>query len=210
MLSHRLNIIPACLFALQMLPAQAQQMDMDAMMRWSSASIVNYHVSGVYQGQPSIASDGSGRADVTDRVEIDLVWDISQSKLVGTPSFQNTKTVLNNPHDAEPSCLPPILKGEYEHYELLDVKDGLGGALELQVQTIYPVVEVAQFCTASHKSVPESRNMRPEEMVVLSPVMFAMPLPDSDDLRISQDKKSLIHKKAGWTWTFTPSIGSAK
>ena len=29
---------------------------------------------------------------------------------------------------------------------------------------------------------------------------------DSDALRVSRDKKSLIVKKAGWTWTFTPSI----
>jgi hypothetical protein len=35
--------------------------------------------------------------------------------------------------------------------------------------------------------------------------MFVMPLPDSDDLRISQDKKSLVHKKGGWTWTLTPT-----
>lgn len=48
----------------------------------------------------------------------------------------------------ELSCLPPVLKGEYEHYELMAIKEGLGGALELQVQTSYPVVEVAQFCTA--------------------------------------------------------------
>jgi hypothetical protein len=37
-----------------------------------------------------------------------------------------------------------------------------------------------------------------------------MPLPDSDDLRVSKDKKSLITKKDGWTWTFTPSIVPAK
>jgi hypothetical protein len=33
-----------------------------------------------------------------------------------------------------------------------------------------------------------------------------MPLPDSDDLRISKDKKSLIVKKDGWTWTYTPTM----
>ena len=42
--------------------------------------------------------------------------------------------------------------------------------------------------------------------MVVSPVSFGMPLPDSDDLRISTDKKSLIAKKDGWTWTYTPSI----
>jgi hypothetical protein len=87
---------------------------------------------------------------------------------------------------------------------------GLSGALELQVKTTYPVVEVAQSCTASLKAVAAKVNTRPEEFVVVSPVSFAMPLPDSDDLRISPDKKSLISKKKGWTWTYTPSIASGK
>jgi len=42
-------------------------------------------------------------------------------------------------------------------------------------------------------------------MVVPSPVMLGMALPDSDNLRISADRKSMIQKKAGWTWTFTPA-----
>jgi hypothetical protein len=54
---------------------------------------------------------------------------------VGTPRIQNSKSVVTNPHDSEPSCLPPVLKGEYEHYDLLGIKEGLGGALELEVQT---------------------------------------------------------------------------
>lgn len=210
MLSRRLMVASCFLFALPVIPAQAQQMDMAVMMRWASADVVRYHIVGEYQEQTYIASDGSGQADVTDRVMIDLTWKLSESKLVGTPIFQNTKSVVKNPRDREPSCLPPILKGEYEHYELLGIKEGLGGALELQVQTTYPEVDVAQSCTASRKSVPASSKTRPEELVVPSPVMFAMPLPDSDNLRVSPDKKSLIHKKAGWTWTFTPTAESGR
>jgi hypothetical protein len=183
----------------------------DASRQWTegNAGVVDYHIVGVYQGQPNITSEpgkGSGYADVTDRVVIDLKWKLSEAQLVGTPSIQNSKTVLTNPHYGERSCLPPILKGDYEHYELLAVKNGLGGALELQVQTTYPVVDVVQFCTGSRKSIPAGRKTRAEELVVPSPVMFGMTLPDSDDLRISPDKKSLVHKRAGWTWTFTPSV----
>ena len=82
----------------------------------------------------------------------------------------------------------------------------LGGALELQVTTTYPVVEVAQSCTASRKAVPAKVKTRPEEFAVVSPVSFGMPLPDSDDLRIPKDKKSLVTKKNGWTWTYTPTL----
>ncbi|MCX6554850.1 MAG: hypothetical protein NTZ12_07540 [Candidatus Aminicenantes bacterium] len=194
------------------IPAQDQQIDMEAMMRWSSADIVRYHIVGVYQAQTNVigGSNAIGYADVTDRVVIDLKWKLSESKLAGTPTFLNEKSAVKNLRDYEPKCRPPVLKGEYEHWELLGIKDGLGGALELQVQTTYPAAEVAQFCTGKNKSVPGSVKKQPEELVVPSPVMFGMPLPDSDNLRISKDKKSLIHKEGGWTWTFTPTPEPAK
>src|ERR1035437_9493652 len=47
---------------------------------------------------------------------IDLKWKLAESKLVGTPSFQNTKSEVKNLRNGEPSCLPPVLKGEYEHF----------------------------------------------------------------------------------------------
>lgn len=205
MLLRRLMIASSFLFTLQLTSAQAQETDTEAMMRWAGADVVRYHIVGAYQSQTYIAGDGSGLADVTDHVVIDLTWKLSESKLVGTPTFQNTKTTLTNLRDREPSCLAPVLKGEYEHYELLGVKDGQAGALELQVKTIYPLVEIAQSCTASRKPVPAKVDTRPEELVVPSPVMLGMPLSGSNDLSISGDKKSLVVKKAGWTWTFTPS-----
>jgi hypothetical protein len=206
MKSNRLKVVSFCAGSLWLPASHAQQMDMDAMMKWGAADLVRYHIVGVYQAPTSIASDRSGQADVADRVVIDLLWKLSESKMVGQPRFQNTKSTVTNPRDREPKCLPPVLKGEYEHYELISIKEGLGGSLELQVQTTFPVVEVAQFCTASRKAVPAKKETRPEDFTVISPVMFGMPLPDSDNLRISPDKKSLITKKAGWTWTFTPTV----
>jgi hypothetical protein len=102
-----------------------------------------------------------------------------------------------------------VLKGDYEHYELQGIKDGLGGALELEVLTIYPEVEIAQDCTASRRTVPASRKVRPEDFVLPSPVMMGMPLPDSDELRVSPDKTFMIRKSAGWTWTYTPTAETA-
>lgn len=94
----------------------------EASQHWggSKNSIVSYHIVGVFQGQTNVAGDSNwiAYADVTDRVVIDLKWKLSESKLEGMPSFQNTKSTVMNPHNPEPSCLPPLLKGEYEHYEL--------------------------------------------------------------------------------------------
>jgi hypothetical protein len=207
MSSVRLIFILCFLALLPLAPAPAQQMDMDAMMRWSSADVVRYHIVGVYQAQTGVVggSNWVGYGDVTDRVVIDLKWKLSESKLVGTPSILNEKSVVKNLRNPEPKCLPPILKGEYEHCELLGIKEGLGGALELQVRTSYPAAEVAQACTGSYKSVPASIKTETEDFVIPSPVIMAMPLSDSDDVRLSPDKKSMITKKDGWTWTFTPT-----
>lgn len=190
------------------MPAGAQKMDTDIMMRWASAKVIGYQIVGVYEGRVNVVGGSKwiGYADVTDRVEIDLAWDLARSKLVGTPTFRNTKSAVRNLRNYEPKCLPPVLKGEYEHYELQGIKESPDGNLEVQVLTVYPGAEVAQFCTGKREAVPASRDTRPEAFGVISPVAFGMPLTDSDDLRISPDKKSLVTKKAGWTWTFTPSI----
>jgi len=190
---------------LQASVAHAQQMDMDAMMKWGAAEVIRYHIVGVYKDQTHIASDGSGLADVTDRVTIDLNWKLSAAKLVGTPTIQNTKSVVANPRDREPACLPPVLKGDYEHYELLAIKEGLGGALELQVRTSFPEVAVAQSCTASRKLVSAKIEVRLEQLPLPSPMLLAMGA-SSSELSIAGDKKSLIYKKSGWTWIFTPSV----
>jgi hypothetical protein len=175
----------------------------------SKNGIVDYHIVGVYQGRVNVSGDSNwiAYADVTDGVTIDLKWKLDEATLSGTPTFQNTKSAVTNPRNPEPKCSPPIIKGEYEHFDLQGIRQGLGGALELQVKTAYPVVEVAQFCTGARKSIPASSKVHPEELVVPSPVMLGMSLPDSDNLRISADRKSLIQKKGGWTWTFTPTPG---
>lgn len=183
---------------------------MDASRKWTEAKggLIHYHIEGLFQGQVNIVGGSTwiGYADATDRVVIELDWKLGESKLEGAPLIQNFKSTTRNFRNPEPTCLPPIPHGDYEHFELLSVKNGLAGALELQVRTDYPMVDVAQMCTGSRVKVPASVKTRPEPFVVISPLLLDSKLPDSDNLRISKDRKSLIHKEAGWTWTFTPSV----
>lgn len=183
----------------------------DASRKWTDAKggIVHYRIEGAFQGQVNVVggSNWIGYADVTDRVVIELDWNLRESKLAGTPQIQNFKATARNFRNPEPKCLPPIPKGDYEHFELLGIKNGLGGALEFQTRTSYPLVEVAQMCTGARIKVPASVKTRPESFVVLSPLMLDNPGADSDKVRISKDRKSMNHKEAGWTWTFTPSVG---
>ena len=183
---------------------------LEASRQWTEAKggLIHYHIEGLFQGKVNIVggSNWIGYADATDRVVIELDWKLGESKLEGTPIIQNFKSTTRNFRNPEPKCLPPIPHGEYEHFELLGIKNGLAGALELQVRTDYPMVDVAQMCTGSRVKVPASSPARPEEMVVPSPMLLTVAVPDSDNLSISKDRKSLIHKMAGWTWTFTPSV----
>ncbi len=203
-MNSRRILIAMCLLGVS--AAHAQQMDMDAMMKWGAADLIRYHIVGVYQDASIVSGDGAAIADITDRVVFDFTWKLSEMKLVGKATFQNFKTTVTKPRDRDGKCAPPVLKGDFEHYDVLGIKDGLSGSLEIQVQTTYPVVDVPQMCTGKPKAVPAKNDVRLEQFVVVSPVSFAMPLPDSDDLRISTDKKSLIAKKDGWTWTYTPTI----
>lgn len=196
----------SALVGLLPLGAMAQQTDMDAMAKWGTADLVRYHIVGVHQGPYHVASDGSGQADIADRVVIDLTWKLSEAKMVGAATFQNFKSTVSKLRDREPSCLPPVLKGDFEYYELVAVADSLGGAIQLKARTTYPVAEVAQSCTACRKAVPAKVNDVTDDLAIPSPIMFGMPLPPSDDLAVSPDRKSFIVKKRGWTWIFTPSI----
>jgi hypothetical protein len=190
--------------------AHAQQMDMAAMQYWGSAELIKYHIVGVYQDATFIASDGAGRADITDRVVIDLVWKMSQQAIVGTPVIQNTKSTTAKLRDPTPACLAPVLQGEYEHYELLSVKPGPAGVLSFTASTSYPVVEAAYRCTMSRKPVPAKVVTTPEDFSLPSVTLFGLPIPSTDELTVSPDKKFFIAKKDGWTWTITPTKSSGK
>lgn len=193
----------ACLAAFAP-PAGSQQMDMEAMQRWGSAKVVYYAVEGVHSGQTSV-STGGGFADVTDRVSMTFEWSIADARLLKVTSLKNFPSEVKNLRDSEAKCLPPVLKGPFELATVLEVANGLGGALDLKVERSYPAAEVAQFCTASRKQVPAAKKADVESMAVPSPMLLAMGAPATPELSYSADRKSLIYKKGNWTWTFTPS-----
>jgi len=196
----------ACLAAIA-LPAGAQQMDMQAMQKWGSAKVVYYTVEGVHSGAASVTNGAGGLGDVTDRVTMNLEWSLGEGRLLNVTALKNYPSEVKNLRDREPSCLPPVLNGPLELATVLEVTNGLGGAIDLKVERSYPGAGVAQFCTASRKAVPAAKKVFMESMAVPSPVLLAMGAPASGTISYSGDKKSIIYKKGdGWTWTFTPSV----
>lgn len=197
------SLLLAC-FALTA-PAGAQQPDMQAMQRWASAKVVYYAVEGSHSGATSMTETMGGMADVVDRVSMTFEWSLSEMKLLKVTSLRNYPSEVKNLRDREPKCLPPTLHGNYEHATVLEVVNGLGGAIDLKIERSYPAVDVAQFCTASRKSIPAEKKTDVETMPVPSPVLMAMGAPSTAELSYSADRKSLIYRKDNWTWTFTPS-----
>ena len=205
----RSSVLLLCL-ALIASPTVAQQMDMAAMQRWGSAKVVYYAVEGVHSGAAQMTAGMGGGGDVADRVSMSFEWSLTEMKLLKLTSLRNYPSEVKNLRDFEPKCLPPVLKGPYEHATVLEVVNGLGGAIDLKIERSYPNVEVAQSCTASRKSVPAKKDVSVESMGVPSPMLLAMGMPTSAEISYSADKKSIIYKKNNWTWTFTPGTTPPK
>ncbi len=61
--------------------AHAQAVDASAIARWTAAKVVHYRMVGVYEGPTVIAyREPAGQATVTDRVEIELDWNLKTQR----------------------------------------------------------------------------------------------------------------------------------
>ena len=178
-----------------------------ALEKWTKAKTIFYRLEGSYSAKTLISEPNGGAwADVTDRVAVDFEWDLRNMKLVRVVRLENAPSKASNVRQMEPTCAPPLPRGAYEHWTVLEVASGLSGQLEMKVETTIPDVDTPQFCTGKPKAFKGRKNVRPEEVSVLSPIFLGMPLGASSDVKVSDDRKSLVMKKDGWTWTFTPSL----
>ncbi len=188
--------------------AHAQQPDADAIARWTAAKVVHYHMTGVYDGPAVIAyNEPAGQATVTDRVEIDLDWDVKASTIIGEPKIVNAASEVRELRNVHSSCPPPVPNGPYDHFDLKTIATSRG-ALELNGIRSFPSIRVVSGC----QGVEEPRTVRPweqevvERMVVPSPLMLVAPAHSVPNLTVSEDKASFTIKGGAWTWTYTPTV----
>lgn len=189
-------------------PARAQAVEPTAIGRWAAAKVVHYRMVGVYDGPAVIAyREPAGQATVTDRVEIELDWDVKAGSIVGTPAIVNAATEVRELRNTHPSCPAPAPHGPYDHLEVKTVT-AAGGALELKGTRSFPSVRVVAGC----QGVQEPRTVAPweqevlERMVVPSPLMLAAPAGSDRNLTVSADKASFTIRNGAWAWTYTPAI----
>jgi hypothetical protein len=187
--------------------AALPQGDPAAMDKWLKPKTIYYHVDGAYAGKALISDPNGGAwADVTDRVAIDLEWDLRNGTLAHVLKIENFESKAVNLRQGEPKCAPPVLRGPYEFATVLEIAMGSAGQPEMKIETTIPDVDVPQFCTGKPKRWKGRKNIEPVELSVVSPVMLTMNLGGSKDVRISDDRKSIVTTRNGWTWTFTPSV----
>jgi len=188
--------------------AHSQAADAGAIAKWTAATVVHYHMVGVFDGPAVIAyREPAGQATVTDRVEVDLDWNLKTNVIVGEPTIVNAASEVRELRNTHASCPVPTPNGPYDH---LDVKTiaVAGGALELKGIRSFPSIKVVSGC----QGVQEPRTIRPweqeivERMVVPSPLMLAAPPGSDKNLTVSADKASFTIKNGAWTWTYTPTL----
>lgn len=193
---------------LLMVPSAHAQMDMDVMEKWMGATVIHWSVVGDFEGDALILNVGtSGYAPVKDHVEIGFDYTTEgNGGLVGTPTFTDSQTEMGAIRNGAEGCRAPTISGKYEHSTIESIKNGLGGQITMIVRTDYPAGTVPVACTGGDQASPKRSTPDQVEFIVPGIMLFAMGDQLNDDnMQISKDKSSLIIKRDGWTYTYTPT-----
>jgi hypothetical protein len=111
--------------------AQIPGMDMAVMQKWSRAKVIRFQVEGVHKARTGVVfGDYEGKADVTDRMTVEYVFNNKTGKIVGEPKIVDFPSETVNIKADGTNCPPPQLKGAYEHFKM--VKSAVMGT---QIQT---------------------------------------------------------------------------
>lgn len=190
-------------------PVAAQ--DVNAMAKWTALTVVHYKVVGEYSALTAIltASAVKREAPVTDRVEFEFDWNQQEFKLVGTPVIKNFPSTMGAVVPVN-GCPLPKIDGPFELMTLQSIKgDGpmaMSGVITLDAKRDLPAGSFMTpnevGCTTAN---PISAKSQPTPINFQIPPAMSLAMPGGAPYALSPDKKSLILKGDGWTWTSTPS-----
>ncbi len=174
----------------------------------TSARVIHWAVVGDYSGEELILNVGtSGYAPVTDHVVLSFDYtNEGNGGLTGKPEITNFPSVTGALRNGADGCRAPTVSGAYEHSTIEQLKDGFGGQLTMVVRTDYPMGQVPVACTGGNQPSPARTSTTETAFIV--PGIGLLTMGDQltgDDMRVSPDKRSLIVKQAGWTYTYTPT-----
>lgn len=189
-------------------PTASGPASMKAIADLASSTVIHWSVVGDYSGEDLILNVGtSGYAPVTDHVEIGFDFTTEgNSGLTGEPAVTNFASVMGALRNGADGCRAPTASGSYEHSTIEQLNAGPGGQLTMVVRTDYPAGDVPVACTGGNQHSPARSSTTETDFIV--PGIALLMMGDQltgDDIRVSPDKRSLIVKRDGWTYTYTPS-----
>jgi hypothetical protein len=183
--------------------------DMAVAKKWEDAKVIRYHVVGVHEARTNVVfGDYEGKADVTDRITVEFVWDKKTSKIVGDVKVTDGKSEVKNIKSDGTNCPPPTLKGEYEHFQYVSQSIASDGQIQLNGVRSYPAASVSQYpASCSMRPVLAGKENKMLHLGPADPAGMAMPMPPGSPISVAADKKSFSMKGAEqWVWIFTPSV----
>ncbi len=189
--------------------AVAQTMDMAVVQKWASAKVVKYRVEGVHNGRVSVVfGDYEGKADVIDRITVELSWDAKKRKIIGPVTITDGKSELSNLKSDGTNCPPPQLKGGYEHFQSVSSSMISGDQVQIKGTRTYPPASVSNYPgSCSMRAIPGGKEEALLWVTGVGPEVLGMPIMPGSPISISADRKTFSVKGAdNWVWTYTPTL----
>ena len=172
-----------------------------------TATVIHWSAVGDYAGDVMVLDAGTnGYAPVTDHVEFAYDFTLEgNTGLTGTPTFKNFPSTTGALRNGAEGCRAPTISGApYEHWTIEKIEQGIGGAVALTVRSDFPEGQVPVACTGGNQPSPARAKATHVELPIPSVSFFMMGDQLTGDIQLSADKRSIIHKRDGWTFVYTP------
>jgi hypothetical protein len=184
-------------------------MDMAVMQKWSQAKVIRFQVAGIHKARTGVVfGDYEGKADVTDRMTVEYLFDNKTRKVVGEPKIVDFPSETANIKADGTNCPPPQLKGAYEHFKM--VKSAvMGTQIQVTGNRIFPAASVSQYpASCGMKSVPGGTVEKFLFVTIMDARLLGMPIQTGNkNMAVAADRKSFTVAGAeNWSWTYTPSV----
>ncbi len=195
-------------------PAVAEQTQGPAVPATSSvedllgATVIHWSVVGDFDDEVLVLNTGTnGYAPVKDHVEFAYDFTLEgNGGMTGTPTFTNFPSSMGALRNGADGCRAPTVSGEpYEHWTIEKIEPGIGAAVALTVRTNYPEGQVPVACTGGNQASPARVEQEHVELPIPGIGLMMMGDQLTGNIRVSQDKRSLVHTDGGWTFVYTPS-----
>lgn len=203
------SLIPTVAAIAALMAPQLGGMDMAVAQKWSAAKVVHYRIVGVHDGREMVVfGDYEGKADVLDRVTVELDWDARKRKVIGAVKLTDAASELKNVKSDGTNCPPPQLDGAYEHFQSLSHSMTTNDQIVIKGTRTYPAAKVSNYpASCSMRSIPGGKEETILGVAVVAPDVLGMPITKDGPVVVAADRKTFSVKAGGsWVWTYTPTL----